>query len=593
MMKHVKTQTYGQTARRLFGVLMEQRWRVVAVVVCAIVYSFFTIMGPLATSIVIDRLFEFSQSGVRAQHYTEILGVIGQPLTMVLIIYLTTSLASYVQEYLTASLAQNVSFNLRKAMSQKVNRLPLAFFDSQQTGESMSRVTNDLENVALAIQTSTVQLLTSVFTIIGSFIMMARLNLTLLGITVFFALVSLVATKIVSHKTLLYSARRQHDLGVFNGIIEEQYTGRLLTKAFNREPQEYQKMAHASNNLYETNVKAEFFMHIMNPMVRFINRMGYVAVGLLSGLYAIRGLLSVGGIQAFIQYSNQFTEPLVQATYSINALQSGLASAHRIFDFLDTEDAIADAIDAVDFKAENGAITFEHVQFGYGDTLLMNDINIDINAGEMVAVVGPTGAGKTTLVNILMRFYELKGGVIRIDGVLTDTMTRGSLRRNFAMVLQDTWLFEGSIADNIAYGKPGATRDEVIAAAKASRADHFIRTMPHGYDSVIGNSEGTLSAGQRQLLTIARAMLADPTILILDEATSSVDTKTEVEIQDAMGVLMSQRTSIVIAHRLSTILNADKILVMDHGNIIEQGTHQELLDLNGVYNALYQSQFAD
>ncbi len=578
--------------RRLIKVIGEQRMRITLILLAALGYSILTIIAPMISSQIIDSLYQMIKEPLLQGGVGTVMRFAGSGLVLILIVYMLTSLFSLVQERLMASVSENVTLSLKKKVIVKLNRSPLAYFDQNQTGELLSRVSNDMERISEALQMSTIQLLTSVFTVIGSVVMMARMSVLLTAIALFFILVSMLITKVVAAKNLKYASARQQKQGILNSEIEEKYTGRVIIKSFNRENESSMEVFKANQALYTANFKADFMTHAVNPLIRFTNRIGYVLIAVLSGMLFLQGQITIGNIQAFIQYVNQLTEPLAQASFGINSLQSALASAERIFDIMDSPDEVKDADSTIGLPDIRGDLQFSHVAFGYSETLLMEDINLDIDAGKMVAIVGPTGAGKTTLVNILMRFYELKGGRILIDGVDITALKRHELRQKFGMVLQDTWLFEGTIAENIAYGKPDASMEEIVEAAKQAKADYFIRTLPHGYNSVLSNDGTSLSAGQKQLLTIARAMLSDPPILILDEATSSVDTRTELAIQEAMNALMKNRTSLVIAHRLSTIRNADKILVMNHGTIIEQGNHHELMEAEGFYHRLYNSQFA-
>lgn len=509
-------------------------------------------------------------------------------------LYVISSLFSFVQQYIMAGIGQNVVYKMRQDLSDKLNRLPIKFYDSRTNGEILSRVTNDMDNISTTLQQSLTQLITSVVTIIGVLIMM----LTISPILTLVAVVTLplcgIATSGLAKKSQQYFTGQQKEIGELNGHVEEMYTGHKIIKAFGKEKDSIEKFDEINERLYDVGWKAQFISGVVMPIMNFINNVGYVVVCVVGGIYVAKKKIEIGDIQAFIQYTRQFTMPIVQTANIVNIVQSTIASAERVFELLDEVDEIAESQEPKVIEIPKGEVRFEHVDFGYKEEItLIKDMNVVAKPGQTVAIVGPTGAGKTTLVNLLMRFYEINDGRITIDGVDTRDMTRETLRGMFGMVLQDTWLFNGTIRDNIAYGKEGCTEEEIIRASKAAHADHFIRTLPEGYNTIL-NEEGTnISQGQKQLLTIARAILADPRILILDEATSSVDTRTEVYIQKAMENLMEGRTSFVIAHRLSTIKDADLILVMNNGSIIEQGNHEELIAKNGFYADLYNSQFSD
>ena len=489
-------------------------------------------------------------------------------------------------------MAETLTCSLRTEISCKLNRLPLRFFDRNKAGEILSRVTSDLDKVAEVLQTGLLKLIVAIGTIIGSLIVMFLYSVPLTLIFLLFMLAAILVTNMVAKKSLESAAARQETIGVLTGIAEEYYKGRNVIKAYNHEKQSIEQVRAAAEDNRIASQKADFLTNCVNPLIRLLTRIAHVVIAVIAGKAMIEGRMTVGVVQAFFQYVNQTAEPMTEASYMINSLQSAIASAERTFELLDEEEEVPDKANVAAAERAKGHIAFEHVSFGYDPgELLMKDISFEAKPGQKIAVVGSTGAGKTTLINLLMRFYEIHGGGITIDGVASTDMSRSGLRHNFGMVLQDTWLFGGTIAENIAYGKADASREEIIAAAKAAKVDYFIRTMPKGYDTVLDNEASNLSAGQRQLLTIARVFLCNPPILILDEATSSVDTRTEVEIGKAMKKLMSGRTSFVIAHRLSTIRDADIILFMEKGTIIEQGSHKELLEKNGAYAKLYYSQF--
>ena len=489
-------------------------------------------------------------------------------------------------------MAETLTCSLRTEISCKLNRLPLRFFDRNKAGEILSRVTSDLDKVAEVLQTGLLKLIVAIGTIIGSLIVMFLYSVPLTLIFLLFMLAAILVTNMVAKKSLESAAARQETIGVLTGIAEEYYKGRNVIKAYNHEKQSIEQVRAAAEDNRIASQKADFLTNCVNPLIRLLTRIAHVVIAVIAGKAMIEGRMTVGVVQAFFQYVNQTAEPMTEASYMINSLQSAIASAERTFELLDEEEEVPDKANVAAAERAKGHIAFEHVSFGYDPgELLMKDISFEAKPGQKIAVVGSTGAGKTTLINLLMRFYEIHGGRITVDGVASTDMSRSGLRHNFGMVLQDTWLFGGTIAENIAYGKADASREEIIAAAKAAKVDYFIRTMPKGYDTVLDNEASNLSAGQRQLLTIARVFLCNPPILILDEATSSVDTRTEVEIGKAMKKLMSGRTSFVIAHRLSTIRDADIILFMEKGTIIEQGSHKELLEKNGAYAKLYYSQF--
>ncbi|WP_411678376.1 ABC transporter ATP-binding protein [Caproicibacter sp.] len=517
---------------------------------------------------------------------------IAKTLLFLLFVYLLSSLFTFLMRYIMASVSQVTVYSLRKDLNDKLSRLPLKYYDGHTSGDILSRMTNDIDTVSSTLQQSMTQLIQSVCQILGYIIMMLLYSpiLTLIvlctlplyiGVTMFIA----------SHSQKYYKAQQKH-LGTLSGHTEEMFTGHIIVKAFGRERESIETFEKVNDDLYNVGWKAQFMSGIMYPLMNFVSNIGYVLVSVVGGIFVTKSFLNIGDITAFIQYSRSFSMPIIQTANIANIIQSTIACAERVFEVLDEEEEIPDAEDAVKIEHPKGDIRFDHVKFSYTESVpLMEDMNLDFKQGETVAIVGPTGAGKTTLVNLLMRFYEVNGGAITFDGVNIRDIARGNLRTMFGMVLQDTWLFNGTIEENIAYGRENATHEQVIAAAKAAHADHFIRSLPEGYRTVLNEEASNISQGQKQLLTIARAILADPSVLILDEATSSVDTRTELLIQKAMGVLMHGRTNFVIAHRLSTIRDAHLILVMNHGTIIETGNHDELMKKNGFYADLYNSQF--
>ena len=566
-----------ETLKRMWDSVEEQHGRLLVVLVSVIFYTLLSILAPVYSAGIIDLLWEKIQEAVRGgQAFSVTWGSGGREICILLVVYGATSLFYGLQNFLMASFAERLSLKLRTDISQKLSRLPLSYFDRHQPGEIMSRTVNDLDKNAEALQTGLLKLFSAVGLVIGSLIMMFRFHVGLTMIFLVFMAFSLFSTKLFSAKTLEFAARRQQCVSRVTRQVEEAYSGRNIIKAFTQEENSSRDMHQVTEELAQASKWADFVTNAINPAIRLINRLGQVGIAVFAGKLLLEGSLSVGRFQAFFQYVYQAGEPLTEGAYMINSMQSALACVERVYQLLDEEE--------ISPEPEKP----ERVE----EKKILNGISLYAKPGQKIAVVGSTGAGKTTLINLLMRFYEVNGGRILLDGVDTRKMTRGNLRENFGMVLQDTWLYQGTIAENIAYGKPEASREEIIAAAKAARVDFFVRTLPMGYDTVLQNEAENISVGQRQLLTIARVFLCDPPILILDEATSSVDTRTEMEIGKAMGSLMKNRTSFVIAHRLSTIVDADLILFMENGNIIEQGRHRELLEKGGAYAQLYNSQFA-
>ena len=581
------------TVVRLARQMKGQQLRLTVVAVSIVVYVALSIWNPMYSAIVIDHLWQSIQAAAQAgTPFAITWNNMGRELVQLTVQYFFTWIFYYLQSYLMASVAESLNLELRGQISRKLNRLPLRFFDQNKSGEVLSRITSDLDKIAEVLQTGLLKLIVAIGTIIGSLIVMFYYSVPLTCIFLLFMAVSVPITRIVAKKNLRYATERQETVGDLTGLVEELYNGRDVIKAYNHEAQSLRQVEESAERNRAANQKADFLTNCVNPLIRLLTRLANVVIAIIAGHAMLAGTMTVGVVQAFFQYINQTAEPLTEASYMINSLQSALASAKRTFELLDEEEERPDPADPAVLERAKGRIAFEHVSFGYDPgRLLMKDISFHAELGQKIAVVGSTGAGKTTLVNLLMRFYEVNGSRITVDGLDAAAMTRRGLRQNFGMVLQDTWLFGGTVAENIAYSKPDATRKEIVAAARAAKVDHFIRTMPKGYDTVLSNESANLSAGQRQLLTIARVFLCDPPILILDEATSSVDTRTEVEIGKAMKALMKGRTSFVIAHRLSTIRDADIILYMEHGNIVEQGSHTELLAKKGAYASLYYSQF--
>lgn len=590
-----KPKDFKGTLRRLIKYLQPHRYRLLGVLVAAILSTVFSIISPKVMAEGTDIL---SQGAIAILQGIQGAGIdfpaLMKVLYLLLGLYLFSAAFMYIQQYLMAGVAQRVVYDMREQISAKVGRLPLKYFDSRTHGETLSRATNDVDNISNTLQQSLAQFITSVVTIVGVIIMMLTISPWMTLITILTLPLSVIVVMLVASRSQKHFAGQQKSLGELNGHVEEMYTGHKVVKAFGREEQSVQQFEKVNEELYESGWKAQFISGIIMPLMSFVGNLGYVLICVVGGIFVTRGAISIGDILAFTQYSRQFTQPINQIANISNIIQSTIASAERVFELLDEEEEVPESSKPVQLQQPQGAVAFQGVNFGYKpDELLIKNMNIDVKPGQTVAIVGPTGAGKTTLINLLMRFYEIQDGKITIDGVDIRDMERGKLRSLFGMVLQDTWLFNGTIRDNIAYGREGATEAEVVKAADAAHADHFIRTLPDGYDTVLNEEASNISQGQKQLLTIARAILANPSILILDEATSSVDTRTEVFIQKAMNDLMKDRTSFVIAHRLSTIRGADLILVMDHGNVIEQGNHDELMAQQGFYADLYNSQFAE
>ncbi|OXL86942.1 ABC transporter [Paenibacillus sp. SSG-1] len=594
MMPAQKAKDFKGSLKRLVGYLRPRRGTLIVIFLTAILSTVFSIASPKILGKAITKLLE----GVIAMAKgTPGAGIDFTYITQILLIliglYLFSAAFSYIQQYLMAGVAQKVVYDMREQINAKLSRLPLKYFDSRTHGEILSRATNDVDNISTTLQQSLTQLITSIVTLVGVIVMMLSISPWMTLILIVTLPLSFIVIKAVASRSQKHFMAQQASLGQLNGHVEEMYTGHKIVKAFGRERESVEDFNKINEKLYSSGWKAQFISGIIMPMMMFIGNIGYVLVCVVGGIFVTHGRITIGDVQAFIQYARQFTQPIMQTANIANIIQSTIASAERVFELLDEEEEVPEAADAAVLNSPKGAVEFEHVRFGYKeDAMLIEDMNIDVKPGQTIAIVGPTGAGKTTLINLLMRFYELNGGAITIDGVNITHLKRGNLRSIFGMVLQDTWLFNGTIMENIAYGRAGATNEEVIEAAKAAHADHFIRTLPDGYDTVLNEEASNISQGQKQLLTIARAILADPSILILDEATSSVDTRTEVYIQKAMNDLMKGRTSFVIAHRLSTIRDADLILVMNQGSVIEKGNHEELLAKGGFYADLYNSQFS-
>ena len=592
-----KPKDFKRTLKRFLLYFLPQKYKLMIVLGAAIIGTVFNIVGPKILGLATTKLFDGLLANYRAyQLHQPAPGIdfhyIATVLLILLGLYIISATFMFIQQYVMAGVAQRMVYRLRREVEEKLSRLPLKFFDSHSHGEILSRAVNDMDNISTTLQQSLTQLITSTVTLIGVIVLMLTISPLLSLVVVLTLPLSLLVTMGLAKRSQNYFRDQQRSLGNLNGHVEEMYTGHKIVKAFGHEDKSIAEFTQLNENLYNAGWRAQFVSGMIMPLMRFVGNLGYVIVAVAGGIMVTQGKIAIGDVQAFIQYAQQFTMPITQLANIANVIQSTMASAERIFELLDEQEEIPEATSAQVIADPQGSVRFEHVRFGYKeDAILMEDMNIDVQPGEMVAVVGPTGAGKTTLVNLLMRFYEVNGGRILVDGVDITHLKRGALRRIFGMVLQDTWLFNGTIRDNIAYGREDASEGEIVQAARAANADHFIRTLPEGYSTVLNEEATNISQGQKQLLTIARAFLADPEILILDEATSSVDTRTEMQIQKAMSELMKGRTSFVIAHRLSTIRDADLILVMNHGTIIEKGTHDELLAAGGFYADLYNSQF--
>lgn len=585
-----KAKDFKGSFKRLLGYLAPRKGKLIIVFLLAILSTLFMVISPKILGSATTLIAEGALSGAGVD-FSKLLSI----LVILAIAYLLSAAFSYLQQYLMADVAQKTVLKLRSDVDNKLAKLPLKFFDSHSHGDILSTVTNDVDNISNTLQQSITQLITGVVTLVGVVIMM----LTISSLLTFIILITLplgifIIRPIVARSQKFFSSQ-QAQLGSLNGHIEEMYTGHRIVKAFGHETASIATFESINKELYESGWRAQFLSGLIMPLMTFVNNIGYVVVAVVGGILVTRGAINIGDIQAFIQYTRQFTQPINQIANIANILQSTIASAERVFSILDEQEEQEEQVEVentITLSNPKGTVNFKHVKFGYTDDhILMKDMNLSVQKGQTVAIVGPTGAGKTTMINLLMRFYEINGGTIEVDGTDITRFKREDLRSLFGMVLQDTWLFKGSIRDNIAYGKEHATLEEVIAAAKAAHADHFIRTLPQGYDTILNEEASNISQGQKQLLTIARAILANPCILILDEATSSVDTRTESYIQNAMTRLMEGRTNFVIAHRLSTIKDADIILVMKAGDLVEKGTHEELLAKGGLYADLYNSQF--
>ncbi len=617
-----KSENFGPSAKRLIGRMRPHRGKATAVLALALLSVGCAVAGPKilagATNLIFAGLFgrklpagitkAQALAGLRAHHEGRIadmlrslqvvpghgvdFGSLGHVLLVALAVYAAASVASWLQGFVLNDLVQSTMLTLRSDVEDKINRLPLRFFDGQPRGELLSRVTNDIDNVSQSLQQTMSQMLTSLLTIVGVLAMMLWISPLLALVALITVPLSLLAAAAIMKRSQRLFIAQWRRTGELNAHIEETFTGHELVKVFGRTQNDARTFQEQNERLYQSSFGAQFVSGLIMPLMMFFGNLNYVIVAVVGGLRVASGALSLGDVQAFIQYSRQFTQPLTQLASMINLMQSGVASAERVFELLDAEQQSADPLTPVKPATEQGEVRFEHIHFSYEqDEPLIEDLSLVVAPGQTVAIVGPTGAGKTTLVNLLMRFYELRAGRITLDGVDIAQMRRSDLREPIGMVLQDAWLFTGSIRENITYGRPGASEEEVIAAAQATFVDRFVHMLPDGYDTVIDEEGSNVSAGQRQLITIARAFVSEPALLILDEATSSVDTRTELLLQKAMRSLRADRTSFVIAHRLSTIRDADLILMMEGGRIVETGTHESLLAAGGAYAALYQAQF--
>jgi len=591
VMPGAKAQDFKGTMKKLIAYLGKYRTAIIIVFVFAIASTAANIAGPKILGEATTKLFEgvIAQMGGTGSIDFD---AIGRIILITLSLYVVSAIFAYIQGWIMADVSTNIAYRFRRDISEKMNRMPLKYFDGTTHGEVLSRITNDVDTVNQTLSQSMTQIITSLVTVVGVLVMMISISWLMTLVALIIIPLSMGTVMLIVRQSQKYFKQQQDYLGNVNGHVEEMYGGHIVMKAFNGEEESIKKFDISNNLLHDVAWKSQFLSGMMMPIMLFIGNLGYVAVAILGGYLAVKGTITVGDIQAFIQYVRSFNQPISALANISNVLQQTAAAAERVFEFLEESEEIVDTENPVKLETIEGHVEFKDVHFGYReDTTIINDFSAEAKAGQKVAIVGPTGAGKTTMVKLLMRFYDVNSGSILVDGHDIRDYTRYDLRKMFGMVLQDTWLYNGSIMENIRYGRPDATDEEVIAAAQMAHVDHFVHTLPDGYNMVLNEETTNISQGQMQLLTIARAFLADPKILILDEATSSVDTRTEILIQRAMDSLMKNRTSFVIAHRLSTIRNADLILVMNHGDIVEQGTHNELLAKGGFYAELHNSQF--
>ncbi len=592
MMKGDNARDFKGTMIKLIDYLGSYKIAIVIVMIFAIASTIFSIAGPKLLGQATTRLFEGVMDMIAGTGSGIDFDFIGRIILITLGLYLASSLFSYIQGWIMSGIALDITYRFRKDIAAKINRMPFKYFDNTSQGEVLSRITNDVDTVNQTLNQSLSQIITSVVTVVGVLIMMVTISWQMTLVALLVIPLSMGIVLLIVRQSQKYFQQQQEFLGHVNGHVEEMFGGHVVMKAFNGEAESVKVFDGFNNTLYDSAWKSQFLSGLMMPVMRFVGNLGYVGISILGGYLAIRNVITVGDIQAFIQYVRSFTQPITQIANISNTLQQTAAAAERVFEFLDEEEEIPEVENPVQPEEIKGQVVFQNVQFGYDpDEIIIKDFSADVKPGQKIALVGPTGAGKTTMVKLLMRFYDVNEGAILVDGYNIKDYSREELRCLFGMVLQDTWLYNDTIMENIRYGRPGATDEEVIQAAKAAHVDHFVRTLSDGYDLVLNEEASNISQGQKQLLTIARAIVTDPSMLILDEATSSVDTRTEVLIQKAMDNLMKNRTSFIIAHRLSTIRNADWILVMNEGDIVEQGKHQELLNQDGFYAELYNSQF--
>lgn len=599
--KGPKAKNFGKTVRRLLRYMSRRLAAIIVVLVLAIASVIFQIRAPKVLGKATTEIFngvmagvQQMQQGVKITSFPIDFDAVGKIILTVLAMYGIAAVFSFLQQFIMTRVSQRTVYELRKELEEKMNRLPISYYDTHNNGDIMSRAINDMDNIASTLQQNLTQLITSIVTFVGVLIMMLTISWQLTLVALVTVPLSLIVVMVVAPRSQKHFSTQQKSLGLLNNQVEETYAGHTIVKAFNHEKQDQEVFEVENKKLYESGWKAQFISAMIMPLMNFIKNIGYVFVAVLGGIKVANGNMTLGDVQAFLQYTNQFSQPITQIASLLNTIQSTVASAERVFEVLD-EAEMTNEPSGVQAQTQSPyKVQFDKVQFGYGEEeLLLTDFNLNVKPGEMIAIVGPTGAGKTTLINLLERFYDVRGGSIKYNGSDIRDTTRESLREHFSMVLQDTWLFTGSIYENIRYGNEAASKEQIIAAAKAAHVDEFVRKLPEGYDTVLNEDASNISQGQRQLITIARAFLANPDVLILDEATSSVDTRTEILIQTAMGRLLENRTSFVVAHRLSTIRDADNIIVMNHGSIVETGNHDELMAKNGFYADLYNSQFSE
>lgn len=599
--KGEKPKNFWGTVRRLFGYMSKRMVTIIAVFVLAIAAVIFQIQTPKVLGKATTEIFKGVMAGAQqmqqGQQVTKFpidFDKIAQIIATVIVMYLISAVFNFLQQFIMTRVSQRTVYELRHDLEAKMNRVPISYYDTHTNGDIMSRAINDMDNIASTLQQNLTQFVTSAVTLIGVIVMMLSISWQLTLVALLMIPLSLIIVMVVAPRSQVFFADQQKSLGLLNNQVEETYGGHTIVKTFNHTEKDQEVFEKENQNLYAAGWKAQFISAIIMPLMNFVKNLGYVFVAVLGGVKVANGNMTLGDVQAFLQYTTQFSQPITQLASLMNTIQSTVASAERVFEVLDEEEMSNEKSGLPEEKDTPYKVRFENVQFGYTpDNLLMTDFNLDVKPGEMVAIVGPTGAGKTTLINLLERFYDVSGGSIRYDGVDTRDLSRDELRAQFSMVLQDTWLFTGSIYDNIKYGNDDATDEQVIEAAKAAHVDDFVRKLPEGYNTVLNEDASNISQGQRQLITIARAFLANPDVLILDEATSSVDTRTEILIQKAMNRLLENRTSFVVAHRLSTIRDADNIIVMNHGSIVETGNHDTLMEKDGFYADLYNSQFSE